>query len=197
MCVVNVNECDKRRNGGFLEASFRKSCLGKKVSFPITGGDKVNRKRRHIKQSVSYKWNGGCRPGTFCYVTDGYLLGGCQAYAIGHCCPHSCPVGEPHPSATCENGADESCNDVEGYTCHRSYLTSPALETFGDRIGEFFPHSCCPMACPRNFLQTEEGHCYPEAKTLDHACWRDEQCFDRQCIAGKFASAKTICIQKN
>ncbi len=125
-----------------------------------------------------------CPANQFCYVYASYLVNDCKVKAYGHCCPHSCPMGDPHPRASCERNAKVNCKDQEGYSCRRSYMTPETVRAFGLKMDHLFMATCCPSHCPEGYVALNDGHCIPKAK-VGESCWRDEQCpFTVSCVRG-------------
>ena len=81
-----------------------------------------------------------------------------------------------------------------GYKCHRSYLTEAVVAAFGTTMAQKFTSTCCPAMCADGSFSVDNGHCVPIAKKLDHACWRDEQCYDRKCIQGEHVAYDCACM---
>ncbi len=130
------------------------------------------RKRQATSQSLA---DLKCPRDSFCYIYTAYAIKGCMVKAYGYCCPHTCPIGLPHPTASCEVGAPHACNDKEGYFCSRTYLTESSIKYFGKRIDRHFTATCCPSHCPKGFIALSDGYCIPRVN-FGESCWRDEQC---------------------
>ncbi len=155
------------------------SCLpaGFRPLFTTTNKDARthrNRKKRHLHHPVAES-RLDCPSSHFCHVYHAYRLEGCLLVGYGHCCPHSCPLGDPHPTATCHRNSEQRCLDAEGYYCRRSYLTDETLRIFQNHVDENFQATCCPLHCPSGTLAMNSGHCIPVAK-FGEACWLGEQC---------------------
>lgn len=78
-----------------------------------------------------------------------------------------CPVGLPHPTAICEQLADNYCP----YVTHECYNDT----------------TCCPRDCSVQMININ-GKCYSRMKFLHHSCEFQQQCLDpnTDCINGNF-----------
>ncbi len=115
-----------------------------------------------------------CPKGHFC-LTHGQTE--------GHCCPQAnqkCPVGEPHPSATCYP------QDPTGETitiCPQQ--THMCVNTAIGQHGQGSSPQCCPRGCSRSMIENN-GECLPIVD-LGDSCTMDSQCerTNGRCIEGK------------
>ncbi len=118
------------------------------------------------------------------YVLQGFRFSDCKVRAYGQCCPHACPIGLPHPVATCDRNARMKCAEQEGYFCSRTYMSEPVVRLVGKDVDDHFLATCCPRQCPKDMIALNDGHCI-RSVGVGESCWRHEQCpFSTECLRG-------------
>jgi len=118
-----------------------------------------------------------CAADQFCMLSTSYYT----EDAVGHCCPKpklSCPVGVPHPNATCGRPilfADFASNSNAPYC---PFTTHSCIDfKFG---GGFELALCCPIACTTQQISID-GKCLPKRNYGDN-CENNDQCKDHSGI---------------